>query len=111
MSGLTVENEDATVCFCEELFAEEFQGHPLLKNRSHWRRFPTVTNTAWSHENVVIMGDAAHTAHFSVGLGTRIAMLDSAFVVGGGYKYMQMGEGNCWLRVPGDCRLRPIHTG
>ena len=75
-SGLTVENEDATVRFCEELFAEELQGHPLLKNRSHWRQFPTVTNTAWSHENVVLMGDAAHTAHFSVGSGTRIAMLD-----------------------------------
>ena len=75
-SGLAVEDEDATARFCEELFAEELGGHPLLKNRSHWRRFPTVTNAAWSHENVVLMGDAAHTAHFSVGSGTRIAMLD-----------------------------------
>ena len=75
-SGLSVEDEDATVCFCEELFAEELNGHPLLKNRSHWRQFPTVRNAAWSHENVVLMGDAAHTAHFSVGSGTRIAMLD-----------------------------------
>jgi len=75
-SGLTVEDEDATARFCEELFAEELQGHPLLKNRSHWRQFPTVRNATWSHENVVLMGDAAHTAHFSVGSGTRIAMLD-----------------------------------
>ena len=75
-SGLTVEDEDATVRFCEELFEEELKGHPLLKNRSHWRRFPTVRNAAWSYENVVLMGDAAHTAHFSVGSGTRIAMLD-----------------------------------
>ncbi len=75
-SGLTEEDEDATVRFCEELFADELQGHPLLKNRSHWRQFPTVRNEVWSHENVVLMGDAAHTAHFSVGSGTRIAMLD-----------------------------------
>ena len=75
-SGLTVEDEDATVQFCEDLFAEEMKGHPLLKNRSHWRQFPTVRNAAWSYENVVLVGDAAHTAHFSVGSGTRIAMLD-----------------------------------
>jgi anthraniloyl-CoA monooxygenase len=75
-SGLAVEDEDETVRFCEDLFAEELKGHPLLKNRSHWRQFPTVRNEAWSYENVVLMGDAAHTAHFSVGSGTRIAMLD-----------------------------------
>ncbi len=76
-SGLAETDEDATIAFCEELFADELQGHPLLKNRSHWRRFPTVRNDCWSHENVVLLGDAAHTAHFSVGSGTRIAMLDA----------------------------------
>ncbi len=75
-SGLAVEDEDETARFCEELFADELEGHPLLKNRSHWRQFPTVSNEAWSHENLVLLGDAAHTAHFSVGSGTRIAMMD-----------------------------------
>lgn len=81
-SGLTETDEDATVAFCEALFADELQGHRLLKNRSHWRRFPTVRNACWSHENVVLLGDAAHTAHFSVGSGTRIAMLDAISLSG-----------------------------
>lgn len=75
-SGLGTEDEDATVAYFEELFAPELQGHPLLKNRSFWRQFPTIRNACWRHENVVLLGDAAHTAHFSVGSGTRIAMLD-----------------------------------
>ncbi len=76
-AGLGVTDEDATVSFCEELFREELDGHRLLKNRSHWRRFPTIRNRHWSHENVVLVGDAVHTAHFSVGSGTKLAMEDS----------------------------------
>jgi anthraniloyl-CoA monooxygenase len=75
-SGLAEDDEDAAAAYCEALFSEELQGHALLKNRSIWRQFPTVTNERWHHENVVLLGDAAHTAHFSVGSGTRIAMLD-----------------------------------
>ncbi len=75
-TGLAEDDEDGAVAFCEALFAEELEGHPLLKNRSVWRQFPTVSNERWHHENVVLLGDAAHTAHFSVGSGTRIAMLD-----------------------------------
>ncbi len=76
-SELPEHDEDAARDFCANLFAEELQGHPLLTNRSVWRRFPNVRNECWSHENVVLLGDAAHTAHFSVGSGTRIAMLDA----------------------------------
>lgn len=76
-AGLGEGDEDATVAYCERLFAEELQGHRLLKNRSLWRRFPTVRNDRWSHDNVVLMGDAAHTAHFSVGSGTKLAMEDA----------------------------------
>jgi anthraniloyl-CoA monooxygenase len=75
-TGLAEDDEDGAAAFCEALFAEELDGHPLLKNRSVWRQFPTVSNERWHHENVVLLGDAAHTAHFSVGSGTRIAMLD-----------------------------------
>ncbi|GMR13134.1 MAG: bifunctional salicylyl-CoA 5-hydroxylase/oxidoreductase [Gemmatimonadota bacterium] len=76
-SALPEHDEDAARDFCAKLFAEELRGHPLLTNRSVWRQFPTVRNGCWSHENVVLLGDAAHTAHFSVGSGTRIAMLDA----------------------------------
>jgi len=70
-------SEDDTVAFCERLFSEELRGHRLLKNRSLWRHFITVRNAAWSHENVVLVGDAAHTAHFSVGSGTKLAIEDA----------------------------------
>lgn len=68
--------EEETVGFLSRLFAEELEGHPLTGNRSVWRRFPTVVNARWSADNIVLVGDAAHTAHFSVGSGTRLAMLD-----------------------------------
>ncbi len=81
-SELPEHDEDAARDFCANLFAEELQGHPLLTNRSVWRQFPTVRNGCWSHENVVLLGDAVHTAHFSVGSGTRIAMLDAIALTG-----------------------------
>jgi anthraniloyl-CoA monooxygenase len=76
-SGLREDDEDATVAFCETMFAAELEGHCLIKNNSVWRRFPTLTTERWWDENVVLLGDAVHTAHFSVGSGTRMAMLDS----------------------------------
>src|SRR5207247_11386799 len=68
---------DPTIAFAERLFAEELQGHRLLKNRSLWRNFPTVKNGSWHHRNLVLIGDAAHTAHFSIGSGTKLAMEDA----------------------------------
>jgi anthraniloyl-CoA monooxygenase len=76
-AGLDTASEDESVAYCERLFAEELQGHPLLKNKSVWRSFPNVKARHWSHENIVLMGDAAHTAHFSIGSGTKLAMEDS----------------------------------
>jgi anthraniloyl-CoA monooxygenase len=76
-SGLGENDEAATVAYLEHLFREELQGHPLLANRSIWRRFPTVRNARWHSGNVVLLGDAAHTAHFSVGSGTKLAMEDA----------------------------------
>lgn len=68
--------EDETIAYAERLFAAELAGHRLLKNRSIWRAFPTVKNRRWHQQNVVLMGDAAHTAHFSIGSGTKLAMED-----------------------------------
>jgi anthraniloyl-CoA monooxygenase len=74
--GLGVTDEAAAATLCAELFQKELGGAPLLTNRSHWRNFPNVKCERWSHENVVLVGDAAHTAHFSIGSGTKLAMED-----------------------------------
>src|SRR5881296_3470247 len=76
-AGMDRADEDATLAFCEALFQEELEGHRLLKNRSLWRTFGTLRSERWHHEKVVLLGDAAHTAHFSVGSGTKLAMEDA----------------------------------
>jgi anthraniloyl-CoA monooxygenase len=76
-AGLDHAGEDETVAFCERLFADDLAGHGLLKNKAVWRNFPTVRNAHWSHGNVVLIGDAAHTAHFSIGSGTKLALEDA----------------------------------
>jgi len=69
-------DEDRTVAILAEVFAAELGGHELIKNRSIWRNFPTVRCGKWHSGNVVLVGDAAHTAHFSIGSGTKLAMED-----------------------------------
>ena len=76
-AGLDQASEEASAAFLQTLFAEELGAHPLMTNRSIWRQFPTVVSRPWSIDNVVFIGDAAHTAHFSVGSGTRMAMEDA----------------------------------
>lgn len=76
-AGLDQADEAATIAYVEELFRPELAGHRLLSNRSVWRNFPTIRNERWHHENVVLIGDAAHTAHFSIGSGTKLAMEDA----------------------------------
>ncbi|GAA2125805.1 bifunctional salicylyl-CoA 5-hydroxylase/oxidoreductase [Nocardioides bigeumensis] len=60
-----------------EIFADELQGHRVLTNNSKWLNFHTVRNERWYDGNVVLLGDAAHTAHFSIGSGTKLAMEDA----------------------------------
>src|SRR5262245_46585641 len=76
-AGLEHASEDDTAAFLERLFAEALDGHRLITNRSIWRQFPTIRTDPWSSGGVVLLGDAAHTAHFSVGSGTRMAMEDA----------------------------------
>lgn len=76
-AGLDAADEATTLAFCEALFAAELDGHRLVANRSIWRTFPTISNRSWIADNVVLMGDAAHTAHFSIGSGTKLAMEDA----------------------------------
>lgn len=62
---------------CEEVFAAALDGHPLISNRSAWRNFPWLWSRRWSFRNMVLIGDALHTAHYSIGSGTRLAMEDA----------------------------------
>jgi len=71
----------ASKAYLEALFVEHLDGHPLLVNNSRWGNFRTIRCGRWRHGNVVILGDAAHTAHFSVGSGTKMAMEDAAALV------------------------------
>ena len=85
-SGLSPTDEAATARFVERLFADDLHGNAVLTNRSHWRQFPTITCKTWHHAverpdgrttQVVLLGDAAHTAHFSIGSGTKLALEDA----------------------------------
>jgi 2-polyprenyl-6-methoxyphenol hydroxylase-like FAD-dependent oxidoreductase len=62
---------------CERVFADTLQDHELISNKSVWRNFPWVWNEHWSHRNLVLIGDALHSAHFSIGSGTRLAIEDA----------------------------------
>jgi anthraniloyl-CoA monooxygenase len=70
-------SDEASIEVIRELFAGVLDGHQVLANNSKWQSFATVRNESWRHRNVVLLGDAAHTAHFSVGSGTKLAMEDA----------------------------------
>jgi len=87
-AGLEAMSKEEGIAFCEKLFAKVLDGHPLISNAGHlrgsaaWIRFPRVVCKTWVHRNdrgipVVLMGDAAHTAHFSIGSGTKLALEDA----------------------------------
>ena len=70
-------SDEKAIAKIREIFAEELDGYEVLSNNSKWINFTTVRNESWRHNNVVLLGDAAHTAHFSIGSGTKLAMEDS----------------------------------
>ena len=76
-AGLAGTDEAASLAWCEELLAPLLDGHRLIGNNSRWIDFTTVRNGSWRRGNVVLIGDAAHTAHFSIGSGTKLAMEDA----------------------------------
>ncbi len=69
-------SDDQSVARIADLLGDVLGGHKILVNNSKWQSFGTITNTAWRHGNLVLLGDAAHTAHFSIGSGTKLAMED-----------------------------------
>ena len=87
-AGLEGMGEAESARYLERVFAEELQGHRLLINRSNWRRFPAIKCGSWVKDNIVLLGDAKASAHFSIGSGTKLAMEDAialhqAFLAGG----------------------------
>ena len=75
--GFDGKSIDDSQAICEEVFAATLQGHRLISNKSVWRNFPWIWNEHWTHRNMVLLGDALHTAHFSIGSGTRLAIEDA----------------------------------
>jgi anthraniloyl-CoA monooxygenase len=76
-AGLERMGEAESARYMERVFAEDLAGHPLTTNRSLWRRFPMIRNARCTMGNVVLLGDAKSTAHFSIGSGTKLAMEDA----------------------------------
>jgi anthraniloyl-CoA monooxygenase len=103
-AGLDDMPQEEGIAFCERLFAEHLDGHPLLSNAGHlrgsaiWIAFPRIVCEQWVHWNgdvpVVLMGDAAHTAHFSIGSGTKLALEDAIELA------------RCCAARPGDLRAQ-----
>ncbi|WP_068085217.1 bifunctional salicylyl-CoA 5-hydroxylase/oxidoreductase [Novosphingobium rosa] len=81
--GLDTMEQADSIAFCEKLFARHLDGHPLISNATHlrgsaaWINFRRILCKRWSFDNVVLLGDAAHTAHFSIGSGTKLAIEDA----------------------------------
>jgi anthraniloyl-CoA monooxygenase len=76
-AGFAGMSDEATRAYLEEVFALDLDSQPLLSNNSKWINFLLVKNARWSFQNVVLLGDALHTAHFSIGSGTKLAMEDA----------------------------------
>ena len=80
-AGLDTCDEAESTERCAKIFADALGGRPLKGNNSSWIAFRTVVNDRWSHGNTVLLGDAAHTAHFSIGSGTKLAVEDALALV------------------------------
>src|SRR6185312_322638 len=76
-AGFASMNDEATRQYLQRVFERDLGGQPLLSNKSNWINFLLVKNANWFFENAVLLGDALHTAHFSIGSGTKLAMEDA----------------------------------
>jgi 2-polyprenyl-6-methoxyphenol hydroxylase-like FAD-dependent oxidoreductase len=79
--GFADKSTEESQAICEEVFTAALDGHRLISNKSVWRNFPWIWNERWSRGNMVLIGDALHSAHFSIGSGTRLAIEDAIALV------------------------------
>jgi anthraniloyl-CoA monooxygenase len=99
------ESDEAGVEFCSRLFADALQGHRVVANNSKWINFMTVRNRRWCVDNVVLVGDAAHTAHFSIGSGTKLAMEDAVALA---WAFRECGEDVFAATLAYETERRPL---
>jgi anthraniloyl-CoA monooxygenase len=85
------QSDEESVKKIRELFAHVLDGHELMANNSRWLRFATIRNARWRHQNMVLLGDAAHTAHFSIGSGTKLAMEDALALAASIHEHDDLG--------------------
>lgn len=85
-------SDEVSINRIREIFAEELAGYEVLSNNSKWINFHTVRNRSWIKDNIVLLGDSAHTAHFSIGSGTKLAMEDSLALAACLYEHPTMEE-------------------
>jgi anthraniloyl-CoA monooxygenase len=109
--GFADMTQDESIATCEEIFKDHLGGHALMTNARHirgsaWIRFPRVLCETWSHENVVLLGDAAATAHFSIGSGTKLA-LESAIALAE-YLHTEPDMGQAFQRYEDERRLEVL---
>ncbi|MFF8946782.1 FAD-dependent monooxygenase [Streptomyces sp. NPDC014864] len=94
--GLDVLDRDQGVRLLEDIFKRPLDGHRLISRSrgapAHWQRFAHVTNETWYHDTTVLVGDAAHTTHFTLGSGTRLAMIDAIVLAHSLQKYVDVEE-------------------
>ncbi len=89
-AGLDKASEAESLAYCQRLLSEHLNGATLLSNNSKWISFPTLKTRNWHHANIVLLGDAAHTAHFSIGSGTKLAMEDAIALAGALEQYADL---------------------
>jgi anthraniloyl-CoA monooxygenase len=76
-AGFAHMSEQESIDYCQRVFAEDLAGHALLANKAAWINFRVVANQRWGYQNVILLGDALRTVHFSIGSGTRMALEDA----------------------------------
>ncbi|MGH3864809.1 MAG: FAD-dependent monooxygenase [Pseudonocardiaceae bacterium] len=108
-------NSEDSVGLLEKIFERALDGHGLISHSrgepARWLRFTQVTNTTWYHNNLVLVGDAAHTTHFSLGSGTRLAMIDAVMLAQSLYEHEQLSDALGAYDRRGRAALRPIQAG
>jgi 2-polyprenyl-6-methoxyphenol hydroxylase-like FAD-dependent oxidoreductase len=104
-AGLDRMSEDASRAYCEQVFAPDLNGHPLVSNKSIWRQFPLLVTNRWYVGNSVLLGDAQRTVHFSIGSGTRLAFEDAIAL---DRAFAETGDDVPRALAAFECERRPI---
>ena len=113
--GFDALSSEDSVGLLEKIFERALDGHPLISQSrgepARWQRFTQVTNKSWCHGNLVLVGDAAHTTHFTLGSGTRLAMIDAVMLAQSLYDHDEPAAALASFDQRGRAALRPIQAG